>query len=142
MNKYSESSKRRLETCDKDLQLIFRRVLADFDHSILCGYRGQTLQNKAFSQGYSTLKWPESKHNVLPSQAVDAAPYDYSISGIDWEDIERLTYFAGYVMGVASLMYDEGIVSKRLKWGGDWDRDTNIKDEKFRDLVHFELIDE
>ena len=92
VNKYSESSKKRLETCDKDLQLIFRRVLADFDHSILCGHRGQTLQNKAFSQGYSTLKWPESKHNVLPSQAVDAAPYDYSISGIDSNLFRWLCY--------------------------------------------------
>ena len=39
-------------------------------------------------------------------------------------------------------MRDEGIVSKRLRSGADWDRDTNIKDEKFRDLVHFELIDD
>lgn len=141
MNKYSESSKQRLETCDTDLQIIFKRVLPDFDHSILCGHRDKVAQNKAFNDGKSQLNWPDSKHNKLPSLAVDAAPYDYSISGIDWEDIERLTYFAGFVMGVAQTLYDEGIISKRLRWGGDWDRDTNVKDEIFRDYIHFELID-
>lgn len=142
MNKYSKSSKARLETCDTDLQIIFKNVLPGFDHSILCGHRGETAQNAAYNAipQKSKLRWPDSKHNTLPSLALDAAPYDYSISGIDWEDIERLTYFAGYVMGVAQVLYDEGLITSKLLWGGDWDHDTNVKDEKFRDMVHFELI--
>ena len=28
----------------------------------------------------------------------------------------------------------------KLRWGGDWDRDTQVKDNSFDDLLHFELI--
>jgi len=27
----------------------------------------------------------------------------------------------------------------KIRWGGDWDMDTQTKDNKFDDLVHFEL---
>ena len=36
-------------------------------------------------------------------------------------------------MGIASQM---GI---DIIWGGDWDGDTDLKDNAFDDLVHFEL---
>jgi len=36
-------------------------------------------------------------------------------------------------MGVASQM---GI---KIRWGGDWDSDGSVCDNKFNDLVHFEL---
>ena len=26
-----------------------------------------------------------------------------------------------------------------IRWGGDWDMDTYVKDQKFKDLPHFEL---
>ena len=26
-----------------------------------------------------------------------------------------------------------------LRWGGDWDQDTEVKDNRFDDLGHFEL---
>ena len=42
---------------------------------IVCGHRNKEDQNKAFAEGKSKLKWPKGKHNKLPSQAVDAAPY-------------------------------------------------------------------
>ncbi len=46
---------------------------------------------------------------------------------IEWE--------TGYVMGTAqSLGYP-------LRWGGDWDADTETNDNRFDDLVHFELAD-
>lgn len=140
MSKYSASSKARLETCHPELQILFKRVLPDFDHSVLCGHRDKAAQTKALNDGKSQLAWPDSKHNALPSLAVDAAPYDYTISGIDWEDLERLAYFAGFVKGVAQTLYDEGQMEHKLRWGGDWDSDTNVKDERFRDMVHFELV--
>jgi len=28
-----------------------------------------------------------------------------------------------------------------LRWGGDWDGDTETNDNRFDDLVHFELAD-
>ena len=44
-----------------------------------------------------------------------------------------MSYFAGVVKGIASQM---GI---GIRWGGDWDMDTEVKDNRFDDLVHFEL---
>lgn len=29
----------------------------------------------------------------------------------------------------------------RIRWGGDWDRDHDVKDQTFNDLVHFEVVD-
>jgi hypothetical protein len=29
----------------------------------------------------------------------------------------------------------------RVRWGGDWDGDFETKDNKFDDLVHFEILD-
>jgi hypothetical protein len=29
----------------------------------------------------------------------------------------------------------------KIRWGGDWDSDGEIKDNSFDDLVHVELID-
>ena len=39
-------------------------------------------------------------------------------------------------MGVASQM---GI---KIRWGGDWDRDTDLSDNRFNDLPHFELMEQ
>ena len=48
-------------------------------------------------------------------------------------DRERQTLFAGFVLGVANQM---GI---KLRWGGDWDQDFEVQDNKFDDFPHFEL---
>jgi peptidoglycan L-alanyl-D-glutamate endopeptidase CwlK len=136
MPRYSETSKARLKTCHKDLQLIFNTVISHFDNSILCGHRGKAAQMEAYNSGKSKVKWPNGKHNKTPSMAVDAAPYP-----IDWKDRERMILFAGYVMGVAQVLHDEGMITHRLRWGGDWDRDTEVADNGFDDLVHFELVE-
>lgn len=126
--RYSKASQLTLNTCDDKLQDIFNEVIKWFDIIILCGYRNKERQNYLYFTGKSKVKHPFSKHNVSPSQAIDVAPYP-----IDWEDKERFVYMAGLVMGIAKM---KGI---NLRWGGDWDRDTEVKDEKFRDLGHFEL---
>ena len=106
------------------------RVVQKFDNTIITGHRGEAEQEQHYLEGRSKVQFPNSKHNTLPSVAVDAAPYP-----IDWNDRERFTYFAGYVLGVADSM---GI---SLRWGGDWDRDTEVKDNNFDDLLHFELTE-
>jgi peptidoglycan L-alanyl-D-glutamate endopeptidase CwlK len=130
MPRFSRKSKSRLETCDERLQKIFKKVVKGFDCTIIEGHRGKEKQNEAYRKGNSKLKYPNGKHNSIPSIAVDVIPYP-----IDWEDRERMSYFAGYVLGCAKSM---GIT---LRWGGDWDMDTQVKDNKFDDLVHFELRD-
>ena len=128
MPKFGRKSRTRLATCDTELQNLFSEVVKYFDCSILIGHRGEEDQNRAFDEERSKVRWPNGKHNSKPSSAVDVAPYP-----IDWEDRERFIYFGGFVKGYAFRM---GIP---LRWGGDWDNDTSLSDNKFDDLVHFEL---
>jgi len=109
---------------------LFNEVIKHFDCSVIQGHRGKEDQNKAFKEGKSKLKYPNGNHNKSPSKAVDVAPYP-----INWNDRERFTYFAGYVVGIASQM------GLKIRWGGDWDMDTEVKDNNFDDLPHFELRD-
>ena len=71
-----------------------------------------------------------SKHNSFPSLAVDVAPYP-----INWSDKERFYFFAGYVKATADQM------KIKIRWGGDWDGDTKVRDQTFMDLPHYELIE-
>ena len=41
----------------------------------------------------------------------------------------RLYSFANKAMGI------------NLRWGGDWDRDTEVRDNDFDDLVHFKIVE-
>jgi len=134
MPRFSKRSLSRLETCHEDLQKVFKKVVEMFDCTIIEGHRGKTKQNKAYADGKSKLKYPKGKHNKKPSIAVDVIPYP-----IDWSNRDRHHYFAGYVLGVAWGMYLQKQISHKIRWGGDWDMDTETKDNRFDDLVHFEL---
>jgi peptidoglycan L-alanyl-D-glutamate endopeptidase CwlK len=120
VRKYSDISLERLCTCHSKLQVLFKTVLADADHSIICGHRGEADQELAFSSGKSLVHFPHSKHNVYPSRAVDVAPWP-----IDWADIDRFKAFSETVKCRANEL---GI---RVVWGGDWDG--------FKDWPHWEL---
>lgn len=130
MSKFSAISRERLESCDPRLQKVFNEVIKHFDCMIIEGYRGEALQHLYFTQGKSKVDWPNGNHNSIPSKAVDAMPYP-----INWKDIERDCYFAGYVMATALSM---GI---KLRWGRDWDGDTDLNDQTFHDGPHYEVID-
>lgn len=129
MPNYSNTSKNRLATTDKRLQEVFNEVIKHFNCTIVTGHRSEVEQTIHYNAGRSKVEFPNSKHNSSPSRAVDAAPYP-----IDWSDRERFTLFAGYVLGIAA---SRGI---KLRWGGDWDKDTQVNDNSFDDLLHFELI--
>jgi len=135
---FSETSKARLKTCHKDLQILFAHVIQDFDCTIVCGHREKEAQDKAFAEGNSTKKYPNSKHNKYPSEAVDAAPYEKG-QGIDWKP-RQMAFFAGYVKGKADYLYNNGIISHRIRLGIDWDSDYDIDDQKFIDAPHFEIM--
>ena len=128
MPKFGSSSRRRLATCHEDLQEIFEEVVKIFDCSVLCGHRGEEAQNEAYEKGNSKVKFPNGRHNASPSNAVDVTPYP-----VDWKDLDRMNYFAGIVKGIA---YMKGIP---IRWGGDWNDNTDLKDNNFDDLPHFEL---
>lgn len=130
MPSYGTASKIRLSQCDHRLQEIFNKVIEFVDCSIITGHRDKAAQNEMHRTGKSQLQWPNGKHNTSPSLAIDAIPYP-----IDWKDRERMTLFAGVVMGIAKA---QGV---ELRWGGDWDRDWHVKDNSFDDLLHFEIVE-
>ena len=128
MAKFGAASLMRLETCHPLIQLLFRQVVRDFDCTIIKGHRGKEEQNDAVRDGKSKLEWPNSKHNVQPSHAVDAGPWP-----LDWDDTYSFYLFAGWVLATARML------NIPIRWGGDWDSDLDIHDQNFNDLVHFEL---
>lgn len=133
MPAFGTNSEKALASCHSDLQRLAYTAIMFVDFSVLEGHRNEADQNKAYAKGFSKVRWPNGKHNKLPSNAFDFAPYP-----IDWSDKEvarqRFVYVAGILMGIA---FQLGI---QIRWGGDWDRDFDTRDEKFRDLGHIELV--
>ena len=128
MPNFGRKSKERLNTCESNLQKVFNEVIKHVDCSVLEGHREEDRQNRLYKEGKTKVKYPNGRHNRQPSSAVDVTPYP-----VDWKDRERQTLFAGFVIGVASQM---GI---KLRWGGDWDQDFQVVDNRFDDFPHFEL---
>jgi peptidoglycan L-alanyl-D-glutamate endopeptidase CwlK len=138
MSNYSLISKKKLESCHPDLQAIFFYVILGYDNTIVCGHRGEQEQNQAFAAGNSQLQWPNSKHNSYPSMAVDAVPYE--TNHLDWGKTQ-MANFAGYVKGIADLLFRMSIISHHVRCGIDWNGNNDIDDTKFVDAGHFELIE-
>lgn len=134
MPQFSKTSLGRLRTCHQDLQTIFNYVVKYFDCTVICGHRTKEKQDEVYRQGYSQVRWPNSKHNSNPSMAVDAVPWP-----IDWENTDRMKFFIGYVLGIARMLKDYGAIEHDLITGIDWDADTFLKDHKFSDHPHFQL---
>jgi peptidoglycan LD-endopeptidase CwlK len=127
--KFSEKSINILTDADPRLQDLFNEVIKYIDCTVICSYRNELDQEIAFSKGYSKTHYPNSKHNHLPALALDVTPYPEM-----YQDKEKLYYFAGFVKGIAAKM------DIRIRYGGDWDNDNDLKDQTFNDLVHFEII--
>ena len=135
-HQWSQRSRNRLETCDPRLRKLMNAVLRAFPHdiTIIEGHRTNERQEELYAAGKSKLRAGQSKHNLIPSAAVDVAPL---VDGkIDWEDRELWIGFAGFVRGAASQL---GIP---IRWGGDWDSDFDSAEHGFWDGPHFELEDD
>mgnify|MGYP001386955310 FL=1 len=128
MARFSKKSKKNLSTCHEDLQKVFNEVIKYVDCSVLEGHRSEERQEQLFSEGKTKVHYPKGRHNSKPSRAVDVVPYP-----IDWNDRERFHLFSGFVIGLARGM---GIT---LRWGGDWNMNFEVDDNKFDDFPHFEL---
>ena len=109
----------RLATCHPDLRRFVQELSQGIDAgelrtagvrdiTVLCGHRPKAAQDKAFAEGTSKLEWPRSKHNQMPSRAVDIAPYP-----IDWDDLPAFDVLRGYALAVAARL---GIRLRVISW--------------------------
>ncbi len=135
MSRYAwgAKSKARLATCHPVLALLFNRVIArddlPTDIAVTAGHRGETEQNAAFASRNSKLRWPNSKHNKVPSLAVDVVPIFAGKPTWDWSHYHPL---ADAVKAEWAAMQAEGLTEGyTLSWGGDW--------ASFKDGPHWEL---
>lgn len=148
-----------LNQCTPSLRTLFQRVEAIIQVDVLPSTIRTLEQQKAFfARGVSTTM--NSMHLITPenpqSRAVDAGPYpmkwpqelDFTLMtrlprdrweamvkewvASYWKDWARLYYFAGVVKAVA---FDMGI---KVRYGGDWNGNFDLKDQNFYDAVHYE----
>ena len=125
MPKFSKTSLSRLITCDERLQRVAHEAIKGYDFVVVCGFRNKKDQEKAYKEGFSTLQWPDSRHNAFPSQAMDLAPW---VDGaIPWNDLAKFDELAGHVLRVARDL------KIGIEWGGNFKRP---------DRPHFQLREE
>lgn len=133
MAQLGDASKRKLSTCELDLQTIVQEAVKVCDLAVVYGHRTDVEQEELYTAGKSKLTAGNSKHNIFPSHAVDVAPYP-----IDWSETglahARFYFLAGVMMTIAQRL---GI---KLRWGGDWNGNGVFSDQTFHDLGHFELV--
>ena len=151
MPSYSISSETKLDSAVVFLQKVFRFVIQFYDNTIIEGHRPVAKQLEYFNARPQRTKVKFGRHNYEPSEAIDSAPY-LPGRGIPWpqvptnwndkhqrdsyiKDLCQFYHYGGFVEGVASMT-----PGGNLRWGGDWDRDNNIQDQTFNDLVHFEVV--
>jgi len=120
MPKFSQKSLTALANCHSSLRKIAFEAIEHIDFTVLCGFRSELEQNEAYTRGNSKLRWPRSMHNVMPSAAMDLAPYP-----IDWNNLKRFEDLAGVILDIAEAN------KTPITWGGNW--------ATFRDYPHFEL---
>lgn len=116
MYKYSARSEKNLTEAHQDLQTLFRTVIKYRDCSIICGHRGEMEQNAAYDRGHSKLRYPKSKHNKMPSLAVDVIPYPFK----GWSNIDQFKEFSNFVKGIAVMLKAYGAIENDIEYGGDW----------------------
>lgn len=138
MNKLSDIGLKRKAELHPDLQLMLEYLLKYMDYTIVTGYRSPEEQLEKYNKGLSQLK--VSKHNSIPSMAVDIQPYPLEMGGKKTVR-EQFYYLTGFAVGIGKMLLEMGLVTHDFRHGGDWNEDGKITDNKFDDLYHIELVE-
>ena len=124
MFKFGKRSKQRLKGVDAKLVNVLNELIKIMDVTVIEGLRSEERQKERLAKGATKVKY--SKH--MEGKAVDIAPYP-----IDWKNRDGFHYMGGMIRGIGQQL---GV---KIRWGGDWDSDGDVKDNGFDDLVHIEL---
>ena len=128
MYKFGKKSKERLKGVDTKLINVLNELIKIMDVTIIEGVRSKEKQQEYFKDGKSKIDGITKKGMHQLGKAVDLAPYP-----VDWKNTGRFYYMGGMLRGIAKQL------NIKVRWGGDWDSDGKIKDQKFNDLVHIEI---
>lgn len=90
---------------------------------ISCGFRSKADQDKAFRDGKSQLKWPDSKHN---NQLVNGKPLSLAL-----DLFQLVNGKAEFNKAFMNTLNKESAASYELRWGGEF--------KSLGDYCHFEL---
>lgn len=159
MHRLSNSSKAKYDTLHTDLQVVIDNALkySPIDFGLSEGHRPPEKQFEYFKKGRKEVNgtWiiedkskvvtykdgyeKKGKHNYSPSLAFD---FFASVPGqnLTW-DTNHLVALGSTFVALANKLYDEGKITHKLRWGGNFDMDGHILEPgSFRDSPHLELI--
>lgn len=139
MYQFGDRSRAVLKTLHYDLKVLCCELILRRDVALIEGHRTNERQAELLAAKKTKVGPGKSRHNPYPSLAVDMIPWPFAQE--DWEDRDKFHLFAGYVLGVAEMLYKRGDMKHKLRWGGDWDKDWETSDNAFDDFPHFELVD-
>ena len=118
--KWGRNSLVRIRTCHPNLQsfLMFLEGKTPLELTVVWGYRNKVDQDRAYSGGHSSVRYPNSKHNHTDdngpcSLAVDLAPYVNG--GIPWSDVAIHHQMVGMVSTAGPGTRDHATQRLRLE---------------------------
>lgn len=135
--KYKLSERSLTRAKDVNIKLInlillaIRRTPIDFGVAYQGGKRTAEEQNQLFKEGYSKCDGYEilSKH-----QSGDAIDLNVFVGAKVVENKEMLCVISGVMFACAEELNME------IRWGLDWNKNGDIRDNIFNDQYHFELV--
>jgi peptidoglycan L-alanyl-D-glutamate endopeptidase CwlK len=136
---FGKKSEEELRKAHDDLEKILRKALfvSRVDFGIVQTHRSAAEQMAYFESGKTKVK--RGKHNYYPAEAADILAY---VNGKGtYYHIESYIYLAGIIEAVAWVLFLTGETTHVIRWGGNWDQDSEVMtDQNFDDVCHFELV--
>lgn len=123
--KLSQKSVDKLNTCHPDLITLITELSKIISITVICGHRDKEAQEAAVKGGFSKLQFPKSKHNKLPSLAVDVAPLN-TFGKISWNNVSEFERMLEVVVSIAKKN------NIKIRLGRDF--------KSFKDYPHIELV--
>ena len=130
MYKFGVRSKRNLEMASVELVKLCNEVIKHIDFTVIESHRSIERQQTLYKEGKSQLDGinNKSKHNYMPSRAIDVIPYQKGHNPFDGTEKSELMFYRLY------REFERAAIRLHIKinWGGFW---------SFKDYPHIELRD-
>lgn len=126
----SDSSRYELDSVDIRLRKLINELRHIRSVSVIRGHVGRSAQNITYFYGRSCHRFPHSKHNRMPSLAVDIVPVTFTHN-----NVEESYLIAGMMMALA---WKSNI---KIVWGMDTKLKIGQSDHIDCESGHFEIVE-